>query len=192
MGDVPSQREEHSVPRPTPIYARPFSSAMSKAQAQAIANALGGGIAPTPQNTPLQATPGGLSRPHVPTTVTEDSEGEDDIPTIGSGNVRDDIRSQLAGNPLLAQMVQGKLAGLIGKSSGYIESLGPVVRQRVDGLKGLQIEHTKLEAEFQREILELEKKFSEKYKPIYERASRSSSARSSLRKRRSRLVSRST
>merc|ERR1711939_780222 len=155
MGDVPSQREEHSVPRPTPIYARPFSSAMSKAQAQAIANALGGGIAPTPQNTPLQATPGGLSRPHVPTTVTEDSEGEDDIPTIGSGNVRDDIRSQLA--------------GLIGKSSGYIESLDPVVRQRVDGLKGLQIEHTKLEAEFQREILELEKKFSEKYKPIYER-----------------------
>merc|ERR1711939_1087181 len=169
MGDVPSQREEHSVPRPTPIYARPFSSAMSKAQAQAIANALGGGIAPTPQNTPLQATPGGMSRPHVPTTVTEDSEGEDDIPTIGSGNVRDDIRSQLAGNPLLAQMVQGKLAGLIGKSSGYIESLDPVVRQRVDGLKGLQIEHTKLEAEFQREILELEKKFSEKYKPIYER-----------------------
>merc|ERR1711939_671222 len=169
MGDVPSQREEHSVPRPTPIYARPFSSAMSKAQAQAIANALGGGIAPTPQNTPLQATPGGMSRPHVPTTVTEDSEGEDDIPTIGSGNVRDDIRSQLAGNPLLAQMVQGKLAGLIGKSSGYIESLDPVVRQRVDGLKGLQIDHTKLEAEFQREILELEKKFSEKYKPIYER-----------------------
>lgn len=66
-------------------------------------------------------------------------------------------------------MVQGRLAGLIGKSSGYIESLDPVVRQRVDGLKGLQIEHTKLEAEFQREILELEKKFSEKYKPIYER-----------------------
>jgi len=66
-------------------------------------------------------------------------------------------------------MVQGKLAGLIGKSSGYIESLAPVVRQRVDGLKGLQIQHTKLEAEFQKEILELEKKFSEKYKPIYER-----------------------
>ena len=66
-------------------------------------------------------------------------------------------------------MVQGKLAGLIGKSSGYIESLSPIVRQRVDGLKGLQIEHTKLEAEFQREILELEKRFAEKYRPIYER-----------------------
>lgn len=72
-------------------------------------------------------------------------------------------------NPLLASMVQGKLAGLIGKSSGYIESLSPIVKQRVDGLKGLQLEHTKLEAEFQREILELEKRFAEKYRPIYER-----------------------
>lgn len=66
-------------------------------------------------------------------------------------------------------MVQGKLAGLIGKSSGYLESLSPIVRQRVDGLKGLQLEHTKLEAEFQKEILELEKKFAERYRPIYER-----------------------
>jgi len=66
-------------------------------------------------------------------------------------------------------MVQGKLAGLIGKSSGYIDSLSPIVKQRVDGLKGLQLEHTKLEAEFQREILELEKRFAEKYRPIYER-----------------------
>jgi nucleosome assembly protein 1-like 1 len=66
-------------------------------------------------------------------------------------------------------MVQSKLQGLIGKSSGYIESLSPAVRQRVDGLKGLQISHTKLEAEFQKEILELEKRFAEKYRPIYER-----------------------
>lgn len=66
-------------------------------------------------------------------------------------------------------MVQSKLQGLIGKSSGYLESLSPAVRQRVDGLKGLQIEHQKLEAEFQKEILELEKRFAEKYRPIYER-----------------------
>lgn len=138
---------------------------MSKAQAQNIAQALGDGIAPTPQNTPLQATPGGMSRPHVPTTIGEDSEGEEDIPTISSGNMRE----QLANNPMLAAMVQGKLANLIGKSSGYIESLSPIVRQRVDGLKGLQLEHTKLEAEFQKEILELEKRFAEKYRPIYER-----------------------
>jgi len=144
---------------------------MSKAQAQAIAHAMGADIAPTPQNTPLQATPGAMSRPHVPNTISEDaeSEGDDDVPTISSNAVRNDIRSQLAGNPLLAQMVQGKLAGLVGKSSGYIENLDPIVRQRVDGLKGLQVEHAKIEAEFQREILELEKRFAEKYKPIYER-----------------------
>ena len=140
------------------------------------------------------------SRPHVPTTIGEDSEGEEDIPTISSGNARDDARAALANvslyaacarapfvsqlsltrdhpssaylapqNPLLSAMVQSKLQGLIGKSSGYIESLSPAVRQRVDGLKGLQISHTKLEAEFQKEILELEKRFAEKYRPIYER-----------------------
>jgi nucleosome assembly protein 1-like 1 len=101
--------------------------------------------------------------------VQEDSEGEEEMPTISSAGARGDIRSQLAGNPLLASMVQGKLAGLIGKSSGYIDSLPAIVKQRVDGLKGLQIEHTKLEAEFQKEILELEKRFAEKYRPIYER-----------------------
>ena len=70
---------------------------------------------------------------------------------------------------MLAAMVQGKLNSLIGKSSGYIESLSPIVRQRVEGLKGLQLQHTKLEAEFQKEILELEKRFAEKYRPIYDR-----------------------
>ncbi|KAL7010280.1 histone chaperone [Cystobasidiomycetes sp. EMM_F5] len=140
---------------------------MSKATAQAIANALGDGVAPTPQNTPLQATPGGLSRPHIPTTIGEDDDEVED--TISSNQARDDIRGALANNPLLAQMVQGQLTKLIGKSSGYIESLSPIVRQRVEGLKGLQLEHTKIEAEFQKEILELEKRFAEKYRPIYER-----------------------
>jgi nucleosome assembly protein 1-like 1 len=66
-------------------------------------------------------------------------------------------------------MIQGKLGQLVGRSSGYIESLPPVVRRRVAGLKGIQKEHAKLEAQFQEEVLELEKKYFGKFTPLYER-----------------------
>lgn len=66
-------------------------------------------------------------------------------------------------------MIQGKLGQLVGRPSGYIESLPPVVRRRVAGLKGIQKEHSKLEAEFQEEVLELEKKYFAKFTPLYER-----------------------
>lgn len=57
-------------------------------------------------------------------------------------------------------MVQGRLATLVGKPSGYIDSLTPAVKRRVEGLKGIQQDHAKIENEFQLEILELEKKVS--------------------------------
>jgi nucleosome assembly protein 1-like 1 len=66
-------------------------------------------------------------------------------------------------------MIQGKLGTLIGRSSGYIESLPAPVKKRLTGLKGLQAEYSKLELKFQEEILELEKKYLEKYRPLYER-----------------------
>lgn len=68
-------------------------------------------------------------------------------------------------------MIQGKLGQLVGRSSGYIESLPPVVRRRVAGLKGIQKEHAKLEAQFQEEVLELEKKYFAKFTPLYQRRS---------------------
>ena len=66
-------------------------------------------------------------------------------------------------------MIQGKLGNLIGRSSGYVESLPPVVRQRVAGLKAIQKDHAKLEARFQERVLELEKEFFALYTPLYER-----------------------
>lgn len=66
-------------------------------------------------------------------------------------------------------MIQGKLGQLVGRSSGYIESLPVVVRRRVAGLKGIQKEHAKLEAQFQEEVLELEKKYFAKFTPLYQR-----------------------
>jgi len=77
--------------------------------------------------------------------------------------------SLFARNPALINMIQGKLGQLVGRSSGYIESLPPVVRRRVAGLKGIQKEHAKLEAQFQEEVLELEKKYFAKFTPLYER-----------------------
>src|ERR1700712_4442349 len=69
-------------------------------------------------------------------------------------------------------MIQGKLGSLVGRSSGYVESLPAPVRRRVAGLKGVQKEHSKLEAEFQEEVLQLEKKYFAKFTPLYEKRSK--------------------
>lgn len=116
-------------------------------------------VAPTPQNTPLSNAPltrEALSRPTVG-TIGEEDEGTADM------------ASALQNNPALAAMVQDKLSNLVGRSSGYVESLPPHVRRRVEGLKGVQVEHHKIEADFQKEILELEKKYAQRYRPLYER-----------------------
>ncbi len=77
--------------------------------------------------------------------------------------------SIFAQNPKLVSMIQGKLGSLVGKSSGYIESLPAPVRRRVAGLKGVQKEHSKLEVQFQEEVLQLEKKYFAKFSPLYEK-----------------------
>lgn len=76
-----------------------------------------------------------------------------------------------AQNPKLVQMIQGRLGSLIGRSSGYIESLPPPVRRRVSGLRAIQKEHTKLESQLQDEIMELQKKYFAKFTPLYEKRS---------------------
>lgn len=77
--------------------------------------------------------------------------------------------SIFAKNPALVSMMQAKLGSLVGRSSGYIESLPAPVRRRVTGLKGIQKDHAKLEAEFQEEVLQLEKKYFAKFTPLYEK-----------------------
>ena len=80
--------------------------------------------------------------------------------------------SIFARDPRLVAMMQNKLSGLVGQSSGYVESLPASVKRRLDGLKGVQKEHAKLEAQFQEEVLELEKQFFAKFTPLYEKRSR--------------------
>ena len=77
--------------------------------------------------------------------------------------------SLFAQNPKLVSLIQGKLGSLVGRPSGYIEGLPAPVRRRVAGLKGVQKDHAKLEAQFQEEVLELEKKYFAKFTPLYEK-----------------------
>ncbi|KAF4551584.1 putative nucleosome assembly protein [Elsinoe fawcettii] len=117
--------------------------------------------APTPQNTPLNNAPIS-SRAQQPGVS---SIKEEDLDRAAAASI-------FASNPKLVSLMQNKLGSLVGKSSGYIESLPAPVRRRVAGLKGIQKEHSKLEAEFQEEVLALEKKFFAKYSPLYEKRAR--------------------
>merc|ERR1712000_641525 len=114
--------------------------------------------APTPQNTPANNAPisSHAQQPGVA------SIGEEDMDRAAAASI-------FAQNPKLVQMIQGKLGSLVGRSSGYVESLPAPVRRRVAGLKGVQKEHSKLEAEFQEEVLELEKKYFAKFTPLYQK-----------------------
>ena len=102
--------------------------------------------APTPQNTPLTHAPiaAGLSRPTVP-DITEDNEAEEEE-TSGT------IQQAMLG------LVHGKLSGLVGKSSGYVESLPVEVKKNIEALKGVQAKQIELQNQYKRECLELEKK----------------------------------
>ncbi|KAI9496849.1 hypothetical protein BDB00DRAFT_757610, partial [Zychaea mexicana] len=107
--------------------------------------------APTPQNTPINPAPiTSTYRPNI-SSISEDMET---ITTPGN-------------NPALISMLQGKLGSLVGQSSGYIESLPEPVKRRINGLKYLQSQHAELEGKFQEEVLALEKKYLELYKPLY-------------------------
>ncbi|KAF8244780.1 NAP-domain-containing protein [Wilcoxina mikolae CBS 423.85] len=114
--------------------------------------------APTPQNTPSSAAPIS-SHAQQPNVSTIEEEKLD----------RAAAASIFASNPALVSMIEGKLGKLVGRSSGYIESLPAPVRRRITGLRGVQKEHSKLEAQFQEEVLQLEKKYFAKFTPLYEK-----------------------
>ncbi|KAK5119957.1 hypothetical protein LTR85_007033 [Meristemomyces frigidus] len=118
----------------------------------------GADSAPTPQNTPANNAPIS-SRAQAPDLS---NINEEDLDRAAAASI-------FAQNPKLVSMMQNKLQGLVGRSSGYVESLPAPVKKRVAGLKGVQKEHSKLEAEFQEEVLQLEKRFFAKFTPLYEK-----------------------
>ncbi|KAF2159854.1 hypothetical protein M409DRAFT_70746 [Zasmidium cellare ATCC 36951] len=112
----------------------------------------------TPQNTPANNAP--ISSHAQAPGIS--SIKEEDLDRAAAASI-------FAQNPRLVSMMQNKLSSLVGKSSGYVESLPAPIRRRVAGLKGVQKEHSKLEAEFQEAVLALEKQFFEKFTPLYEK-----------------------
>ncbi|KAF8898000.1 hypothetical protein CPB84DRAFT_1847916 [Gymnopilus junonius] len=122
--------------------------------------------APTPQNTPLNQAPIalGLSRPTVP-DISEENEGENAAEEGTDASPLAGIEEHMLG------MVHGRLADLLGKSSGYIESLPVEIKLNVEALKGVQVKQNELHQQYKKECLELEKKYLELQKPLYERRS---------------------
>lgn len=110
--------------------------------------------APTPQNTPASNV-GLLVKtvdPQVPNTISE--EGEE--------------MKKMAGNPMVAALIEERLNTLIGASSGYVDLFPKVVKNRIISLKLLQKKQMDLETQFQKEMFELEKKYNEKARGINE------------------------
>ncbi|KAL9036683.1 MAG: hypothetical protein Q9214_006028 [Letrouitia sp. 1 TL-2023] len=132
--------------------------------------------APTPQNTPANNAP--ISSHAQQPKVASIKEGSYSFDQLMRSHIhtftledldRAAAASIFAQNPKLVSMIQGKLGTLVGRSSGYIESLPAPVRRRVAGLKGVQKDHSKLEVQFQEEVLQLEKKYFAKFSPLYEK-----------------------
>lgn len=109
--------------------------------------------APTPQNTPLSQgfIALGLSRPTVPAILEDGEEGSDEPMDATDGDLSG-LQQHMVG------MVQSKLAGLLGKSSGYIEGLPVDIKLNVEALKGVQVKYNELQNKYRLECLELERK----------------------------------
>ncbi|CAL9731688.1 nucleosome assembly protein [Monosporozyma unispora] len=143
--------------------------------------------APTPHNTPASVlnnsylkngNPTKNANKPIPTTISEEDlqsalenvnlEGDGD----GAAAAVQASGNPLANNPaisgLLYQSIQDKLGDLIGTDSGYLDNLPESVKGRVLGLKALQVDLYDLEKKFQIEMFELENKYLNLYKPLFQ------------------------
>jgi nucleosome assembly protein 1-like 1 len=80
------------------------------------------------------------------------------------------VRNQNTGafdDPQVLQMLENRLGSLVGQASNYIASLPVNVRQRIHALKNLQSQNVEIEAEFHKEVLELEKKYLVRHNVLY-------------------------
>ncbi|XP_077995080.1 nucleosome assembly protein 1-like 1 isoform X2 [Glandiceps talaboti] len=86
-----------------------------------------------------------------------------DAPKVG------DITSQVLQSPQVLAALQDRLDGLVGKGSGYVDSLPKVVKRRIKALKNLQVKYAKTEAKFYEEVHELECKYVALYQGLYDK-----------------------
>jgi nucleosome assembly protein 1-like 1 len=77
----------------------------------------------------------------------------------------------LRNNPELVAAVQAKLNGLVGMPSGFIDTLPQCVKNRLNALKNVQVQCAYLEGQFYEEAHQLEMKYAELFKPLYDKRS---------------------
>ena len=75
--------------------------------------------------------------------------------------------AELLKNPQLVAAVQAKLNGLVGIPTGFIETLPECIKKRLNALKNIQVECAQLEGKFYEEAHQLEMKYAELFKPLY-------------------------
>jgi len=78
-------------------------------------------------------------------------------------------KDRAAAQAALLPILQKRLGNLIGKSSGYFETLPKPVQNRVKVLKTLQHQKDEIDTEYKKELAALEKKYREKKQPLFER-----------------------
>lgn len=79
------------------------------------------------------------------------------------------VIKDMVANPAVLAALQEKIGSMAGTTSGYIESLPFLVKRRIKSLKKLQLETAKVEAKFYEEIHDLECKYHDLYRPLYEK-----------------------
>ncbi|KAK9918886.1 hypothetical protein WJX75_007835 [Coccomyxa subellipsoidea] len=72
------------------------------------------------------------------------------------------------GNAALVEVIQARLNTMIGKSSGFVETLPKQVQARIQALRDLQDTHDEHETEYQKELKALQAKYDALYAPLYE------------------------
>jgi len=101
--------------------------------------------------------------------VVEDGSDHEDVSSDEDGDkaVPATTAASLLQDPAVMAALQGKLGSMVGQASGYIQSLPAPVKKRIKALKKIQLEATKIEAQFYEEVHLLECKYHQKFGPLY-------------------------
>jgi len=100
-------------------------------------------------------------------TVEDVEEEHEDVDLEGGDSHA--IAKQLMKNPGVLAALQDKLSSIVGTPSGYIQSLPKEVQRRIKALKKLQNDIINVEAEFYKEVSQLESKYASKYTELFEK-----------------------
>merc|ERR1711993_71957 len=105
----------------------------------------------------------------IKSTVNMDQDNQENMEEIDEMDTANKTAELLRNNPELVAAVQAKLNGLVGVPTGFIDTLPQCVKNRLNALKNLQVECAHLEGKFYEEAHQLEMKYAELFKPLYDK-----------------------